>query len=209
MNLLRRRFLGSSLVVLGSSFLDALTTPLWKWRGAMRLEATPMPDPPVSDSPAVSPVRFVDAAREAGLTIPNVWGGVDQKKYIIEAKGSGIAFFDYDHDGWLDIYLTNGTRFDTNWPAGKRASASATTTMTAGTISSAAFGDTTSCFTIMATARSPMSLATPASTTNKSDGEPDVPGSTTTATATLIFSSAITSSSIRKRLLPDRKSTRL
>src|SRR2546429_2296526 len=68
--------------------------------------------------------------------------------------------------------------------------------MTAGTISSAAFGDTTSCFTIMATARSPMSLATPASTTNKSDGEPDVPGSTTTATATLIFSS-------------DRKSTRL
>src|SRR2546429_4650953 len=69
--------------------------------------------------------------------------------------------------------------------------------MTAGTISSAAFGDTTSCFTIMATARSPMSLATPASTTNKSDGEPDVPGSTTTATATLIFSSAITSSSIR------------
>src|SRR5437879_11411048 len=74
--------------------------------------------------------------------------------------------------------------------------------MTAGTISSAAFGDTTSCFTIMATARSPMSLATPASTTNKSDGEPDEPGSTTTATATLIFSSAITSSSIRKRLLP-------
>ena len=119
MNLLRRRFLGSSLVVLGSSFLDALTTPLWKWRGAMRLEATPMPDPPVSDSPAVSPVRFVDAAREAGLTIPNVWGGVDHKKYIIEAKGSGIAFFDYDHDGWLDIYLTNGTRFDTNWPASK------------------------------------------------------------------------------------------
>src|SRR2546429_4866812 len=80
MNLLRRRFLGSSLVVLGSSFLDALTTPLWKWRGAMRLEATPMPDPPVSDSPAVSPVRFVDAAREAGLTIPHVWGGGDHKK---------------------------------------------------------------------------------------------------------------------------------
>src|SRR5436305_14173008 len=119
MNLLRRRFLGSSLVVLGSSFLDALTTPLWKWRGAMRLEATPMPDPSVSDSPAVSPVRFVDAAREAGLTILNVWGVVDHKKYIIEAKGSGIAFFDYDHDGWLDIYLTHGTRFDTNWPASK------------------------------------------------------------------------------------------
>src|SRR2546429_753867 len=98
MNLLRRRFLGSSLVVLGSSFLDALTTPLWKWRGAMRLEATPMPDPPVSDSPAVFPARVVDAARQAGFTIPHVWGGGDHKKNIIEAQGSGTAFFQYDPD---------------------------------------------------------------------------------------------------------------
>ena len=42
--------------------------------------------------------------------MPNVWGGVKDKKYIIEAKGSGLAFFDYDQDGWLDIYLTNGVR---------------------------------------------------------------------------------------------------
>jgi len=33
-----------------------------------------------------------------------VWGGIDHKRYIIEAKGSGLAFFDYDQDGWLDIY---------------------------------------------------------------------------------------------------------
>jgi len=68
---------------------------------------------------ASSSVTFVDVAREAGLTAPNVWGGVDHKKYIIEAKGSGLAFFDYDNDGWLDVYLTNGTRFDTNWPPGQ------------------------------------------------------------------------------------------
>ena len=55
-------------------------------------------------------------SREAGLTAPNVWGAVDHKRYIIEAKGSGLAFFDYDNDGWLDIYLTNGTRLDANWP---------------------------------------------------------------------------------------------
>src|SRR6266702_2518468 len=119
MNLLRRRFLGSSLVVLGSSLLEALTTPLWKWRGSLRLEAATLPIPSASNPPAASPVQFVDVAREAGLTIPNVWGGTYHKKYIIEAKGSGLAFFDYDHDGWLDIYLTNGTRFNTDWPSGK------------------------------------------------------------------------------------------
>lgn len=48
---------------------------------------------------STSPVQFVDVARQPGLNIPNVWGAVDHKRYIIEAKGSGIAFFDYDHDG--------------------------------------------------------------------------------------------------------------
>jgi hypothetical protein len=45
----------------------------------------------------------VDVAKRAGLTIPSVWGGVKTKKYLVEAKGAGVAFFDYDHDGWLDI----------------------------------------------------------------------------------------------------------
>src|SRR5438477_569852 len=119
MNLLRRRFLGSSLIVLGSSLLEALATPLWRWPGTKRLEAATLPIPSTSNSPAAPPVQFVDVARDAGLTVPNVWGGADHKKYIIEAKGSGLAFFDYDNDGWLDIYLTNGTRINTDWPPGK------------------------------------------------------------------------------------------
>jgi hypothetical protein len=114
MNFPRRWFLGSSLVALGGSLLEALATPLWKWNRAAVLRAAPAP----RAAPASS-VQFVDVAREAGLTAPNVWGGVDHKKYIIEAKGSGLAFFDYDNDGWLDIYLTNGTRFDTKWEPGK------------------------------------------------------------------------------------------
>ncbi len=64
------------------------------------------------------PVTYIDVARQAGLTTPNVWGGIDHKKYIVETKGSDIAFFDYDHDGWLDIYTTNGLRLDGRWPPG-------------------------------------------------------------------------------------------
>jgi enediyne biosynthesis protein E4 len=108
----RRRFLGSSLLVLGSSLLDKLTTPFWAWDGRSRLVAEVA-------TPPDSPVQFIDVAEKAGLNVPNVWGGVDKKRVIIETKGSGIAFFDYDNDGWLDIYLTNGNRLDAHWPAGK------------------------------------------------------------------------------------------
>jgi hypothetical protein len=108
----RRRFLGSSLFVLGSTLTDALITPLWKWKNPLVVEAA------VPES-ASSPVQFVDVAQQAGLKIPNVWGGITNKRLIIETKGSGLAFFDYDNDGWLDIYLTNGNRLDAHWPAGK------------------------------------------------------------------------------------------
>jgi enediyne biosynthesis protein E4 len=109
----RRHFLGSSFVVLGSTLLDALTSPLWQWRNSIAVQSSPVPN----SSPA-SPVTFVDVASQAGLNAPNVWGGVDRKRYIVEAKGSGLAFFDYDNDGWLDIYLTNGTRLDAHWAPG-------------------------------------------------------------------------------------------
>ena len=53
--------------------------------------------------------NFVDVAEKAGLTMQNVFGGVDTKKYIIETTGTGVAIFDYDNDGWPDIFLVNGT----------------------------------------------------------------------------------------------------
>ena len=61
--------------------------------------------------------RFTDVAREAGLTHPVIYGGVESKSYIIEVVGSGVAFIDYDNDGWLDVFVLSGTRLQ-DAPAG-------------------------------------------------------------------------------------------
>jgi hypothetical protein len=56
---------------------------------------------------------FEDVAEKAGLTMMNVFGGVDTKKYIIETTGTGAAIFDYDNDDWPDIFIVNGTTLET------------------------------------------------------------------------------------------------
>src|SRR5260370_36619814 len=65
------------------------------------------PYPPTTDHPP--PAWFVDVASKAGITVRNVNGSVESKRYIIEATGSGVAILDYDRDGWPDIFLVNGT----------------------------------------------------------------------------------------------------
>src|SRR5689334_11467571 len=64
------------------------------------------------------PVTFVDAAQSAGLTSPIIYGGVERKRYIVETNGCGVAFFDYDGDGWADVLLLNGTRLE-GFPRGQ------------------------------------------------------------------------------------------
>jgi enediyne biosynthesis protein E4 len=51
-------------------------------------------------------------AKSAGLTMRNVFGGTLTKKYIIETTGTGVAIFDYDNDGWPDIFIVNGTTLE-------------------------------------------------------------------------------------------------
>ena len=65
------------------------------------------PYPPTTDHPP--PAWFVDVALKAGITVRDVNGSVESKRYIIEATGSGVAILDYDRDGWPDIFLVNGT----------------------------------------------------------------------------------------------------
>jgi hypothetical protein len=60
---------------------------------------------------------FTDNAEKAGLTMTTIFGGKNTKKYIIETTGTGVAIFDYDNDGWPDIFLVNGTTLE-GAPAG-------------------------------------------------------------------------------------------
>jgi hypothetical protein len=58
------------------------------------------------------PIIFQDVAGTAGLTSWHHTAGTPAKKLILEAKGPGVCLIDYDNDGWLDIYLVNGSNYD-------------------------------------------------------------------------------------------------
>ncbi len=84
--------------------------------------STGAPHPPVKDAlsrPITAggfvngaPVVFRDITKAAGLDKFHHRSGSPEKKTILETPGSGVALLDYDNDGWLDIYLLNGSTFD-------------------------------------------------------------------------------------------------
>jgi hypothetical protein len=58
------------------------------------------------------PVVFQDITRAAGISGWRHKMGAPEKNFIVETNGSGVGLIDYDNDGWLDIYLVNGSTFD-------------------------------------------------------------------------------------------------
>jgi len=55
-----------------------------------------------------APIQFQDVTRAAGIDFHLTCGG-PEKRYIMESLCGGVAFLDYDNDGWLDIFLANGS----------------------------------------------------------------------------------------------------
>jgi hypothetical protein len=72
--------------------------------------------PPVETKLPPIQVDFRDLAVEAGLTATHVSGGAERKKYILETTGSGVAIFDFDGDGMMDVFLPNATTLEGDAP---------------------------------------------------------------------------------------------
>jgi len=84
-------------------------------------ETKPMPPPPGAASPiAGTPlgISFTDVATQSGLNAKTIYGGEGKNKYLLETTGCGLAFYDYDNDGWLDLFLVNGWRLE-GFPKGQ------------------------------------------------------------------------------------------
>lgn len=58
------------------------------------------------------PMVYQDVAKQSGLASFRHVAGTPERRYILESIGSGVALLDYDRDGWLDIYLVNGSTFE-------------------------------------------------------------------------------------------------
>lgn len=63
-------------------------------------------------------VSFVNVAKQAGLTHKTIYGDEHKNKYLLETTGCGVAWFDYDNDGWLDLFFVNGMRLN-GFPKGQ------------------------------------------------------------------------------------------
>ena len=105
MTFTRRTFVRLSL---GSAI--SMTAERLLAQGVSTHTAKPLPRQAPSGRPFNA--HLVDVAQAAGLHAPVIYGGVESKKYILEATGCGCAFLDYDNDGWMDIFLLSGTRLE-------------------------------------------------------------------------------------------------
>jgi hypothetical protein len=103
-------FAGLGELLWGSGQARKPVSPIGPTRAGSKVTQTP------------AGVSFVDVAREAGLNgAVIVGGGVRSKRYILEEMGGGVAFLDYDNDGWPDIFLVNGTTLE-GFPKGQEPS---------------------------------------------------------------------------------------
>jgi len=104
-----------TLGLLAASLLCVITVLLWR-NAFSQGTSTPRPLNPTKDSPPAPKVLYRDIAAQAGLTARHVSGSAVDRRYILESTGSGVGLLDFDRDGFLDIFLGNGTTLETPAP---------------------------------------------------------------------------------------------
>ncbi|HEV3197816.1 MAG TPA: CRTAC1 family protein [Bryobacteraceae bacterium] len=106
----RRQALALPLAALASRSPDA--------RAQNRGMASRGVTPTLRSKPSGLPfhAHFVNVARAAGLRSPVIYGDVANHDYILDSMGCGVAFLDYDNDGWQDIVVLTGRRWQATPP---------------------------------------------------------------------------------------------
>src|SRR5215472_6154690 len=118
------RSLSRTTLVLSLEDVLKLAVPAQQQQIGSRPEynARPRPAPKSLPSPVVgTPLgfSFVDVAKQSGLNAKTIYGNEHRNRFLLETTGCGVAFYDFDHDDWLDIFLVNGTRLDAAFPKGQ------------------------------------------------------------------------------------------
>ncbi len=75
-------------------------------------KAVPRSSPKTNSAVPPPKIDLRDVASTFGITAPNFYGGALTKKHILEMTGNGVALFDYNNDGKIDVLLVNGARLD-------------------------------------------------------------------------------------------------
>jgi hypothetical protein len=82
--------------------------------------ATPRAAPKQASPVTGTPLGFklLDVAKSSGLNAKTIFGGEHRNRFLLETTGCGVAFYDFDHDDWIDLFLVNGTRLE-GFPKGE------------------------------------------------------------------------------------------
>jgi len=104
----RRRLIATMAGTAGALVTELVPATFGQGVSSRGVKAQPRGKP--SGRPFVS--RLTDVAQQAGLTRPIIYGATESKSYIVEVVGCGVAFIDYDNDGWQDLFIPSGTRLE-------------------------------------------------------------------------------------------------